>query len=229
MRAGHAFAMMLALLCSGTARAAGEMLHKECAGCHNLNGPVAQTLKEAFAKKGPDLSYAGNKYRQEWLVAWLQKPQRIRPAGVYYGDHIKPGPKGDEIDPATLGDHVAVSREDAAAIAAELMKLRPHDDLIAKEKIAPGTIVKQMGEMNFDKFWGCMACHLIEPDYGGFSGPELYTAAQRLQPEFIASFIRSPQAWEPKTWMPNKGVSDSAIQKMVQYLEVLGKESGDGK
>jgi mono/diheme cytochrome c family protein len=213
---------------SGSALAEG-MLQKDCASCHNISGPVAQTLKEAFAKKGPDLSYAGNKYRQEWIVSWLQKPARIRPAGMYYGDHIKPGVKSDEIDPATLKDHVVLTKADATAVAAELMKLRPHDDLIAKEKIEPGSIDKQMGEMNFDKFWGCMACHLIEPEFGGLSGPELYTAAKRLQPEFIASFIRNPQAWEPKTWMPDKGASNGSIQKFVQYFEVLGKEAANAQ
>jgi len=214
---------------SGTAFAVEGMLQKDCASCHNIAGPVAQTLKEAFAKKGPDLSYAGNKYRQEWLAAWLQKPARIRPAGMYYGDHIKAGAKGDEIDASTLAEHVALSKADATAVAAELMKLKPHDALIAKEKIEPGTIARQMGEMNFDKFQGCMACHLIEPEYGGFSGPELYTAARRLQPEFMASFIRNPQAWEPKTWMPNKEVSDGGIQKLVHYLELLGKESANAQ
>jgi len=213
---------------SGSALAEG-VLQTQCASCHNLTGPVAQTLEAAFAKKGPDLSYAGNKYRQEWLVSWLQKPERIRPAGMYYGNHIKPGAKGDEIDTSTLAPHVALSGVEATAIAAELIKLKPHDALISKEKIAPGTISKQMGEMNFDKFQGCMACHLIEPEYGGVSGPELYSAAKRLQPEFMASFIRNPQAWEPKTWMPNKEVSDGGIQKLVQYLEVLSKESTNAK
>jgi cytochrome c2 len=219
------FLLIAALAFSGVASAEEGKLQKECASCHNISGPVAQTLQEAFAKKGPDFSYAGNKYRQEWIVSWLQKPTRIRPVGMYYGDHIKTGPAGDVIDASTLTDHIALSKEDATAVAAEMMKLKPHDDLIAKEKIEPGTLAKQMGEMNFDKFWGCMACHLIEPEYGGLSGPEVYTAAKRLQPEFIASFIRNPQAWEPKTWMPNKGASEGAIQKFVHYLEVLSQES----
>ena len=214
---------------SGAALAEGGMLQGDCSACHNITGPAAQTLKEAFAKKGPDLFYAGNKYRQEWLVSWLQKPERIRPAGMYYGDHIKPGAKGDEIDTATLKDHVALSKADATKVAHELMELKPHDDLIAREKIEPGTIDKMMGEMNFDKFWGCMACHLIEPEFGGLSGPELYTAAKRLQPEFIASFIRNPQAWEPKAWMPNKAVSEGSIQKLVHYLETLSKETANAK
>jgi mono/diheme cytochrome c family protein len=206
-----------------------EVLQKECASCHNLKGPAPQTLQALWDRKGPDLFYAGNKYRQEWLVEWLQKPQRIRPAGEFYGKHIKPGAKSDEVDAATLENHVALSKDDAVAVANELMKLKPHDDLIAREKIEPGTVSKQMGEMAFDKFMGCMACHFIESDYGGFSGPELYTAGKRLQPEYIASYIRSPQAWDPKIWMPNKHVSDANIQKMVHYLELLAKEGGNDK
>ncbi len=222
--------VLVALLSLSTAAFAdGGMLQKNCVSCHNLSGPASTTVKELWAKKGPDLFYAGNKYREAWLVSWLQKPQRIRPAGMFYGDHIKPGIKSDEIDVSTLKDHVALSSADATAVAADLMKLKPHDDLIAKEKIEPGTITKQMGEMVFDKFWGCMACHLIEPEYGGFSGPELYTAAQRLQPEYMASFIRNPQAWQPKTWMPNKGVSEGNLQKMVHYLQALSQESANAK
>jgi mono/diheme cytochrome c family protein len=219
--------MTALLLFTGAANAEG-LLEKQCASCHNLTGP-AQTLQDLWSRKGPDLFYAGNKYKKEWLVSWLQKPQRIRPAGEFYGNHIKPGSKGDEIDTSTLTDHMALSGADATAAANELMKLRPHDDLIVKEKIEPGSILKQMGELTFDKFNGCMACHLIEPEYGGLSGPELYTAGKRLQPEFMASFIRDPQAWSPKTWMPNKQVTDSGIQKLVQYLEVLGKESANGQ
>lgn len=199
------------------------ILQKDCVTCHNLKGPAPQTLQALWDRKGPDLFYAGNKYRQEWLVEWLQKPQRIRPAGEFYGKHIKPGPKRDEIDATTLENHVALSKDDAVAVAAVLMKLKPHDDLIAKEKIESGTISKQMGEMVFDKFQGCMACHLIEPDYGGLSGPELYTAGKRLQPAFIASYIRSPQAWDPLIWMPNKHVNDANIQKIVNYLELLSQ------
>lgn len=202
------------------------ILQKQCVSCHDLKGPAPQTLQQLWSRKGPDLFYAGNKYRKEWLESWLQKPQRIRPAGEFYGNHIKPGPKGDEIDPSTLTDHVALSHEDAEAVANELMKLKPHDDLIAKEKIDNGTVSRQMGEMAFDKFLGCMACHRIEADYGGLSGPEVYTAGKRLQPEFIASYIRSPQAWDPKIWMPNKHVTDANIQKLVHYLEVLSEEGG---
>lgn len=219
--------MLVLFALSGTALAEGGMLQGECSACHNIKGPAPQALKAVFEKKGPDLYYAGNKYRQEWLVSWLQKPVRIRPAGMFYGGQVKAGAKGDEIESVALTDHVVLSKADATLVAAELMKLKPHDDLIHKEKIEPGTVSRQMGEMAFNKFLGCMACHLIEPEYGGLSGPELYTAAKRLQPQYMASFIRSPQAWDHKSMMPNKQLSDANIQKMVHYLETLSKESAN--
>ena len=224
--------LLALLLAAGSAWAAEDgaaILAQRCAGCHDLKGPAPRTLKELWARKGPDLFYAGNKYRQEWLVSWLQKPQRIRPAGQFYEDHIKRGAKSDEVDPATLSDHVALNHDDAAAAASALMQLAPNGALTAAEKLEPGTISKSMGEMTFDKFFGCLACHQVEPGYGGLSGPELYTAARRLQPQFIASYVRSPQAWDPKIWMPNKHVNDANILKLVRYLEVLGTESVDAK
>lgn len=207
----------------------GKILQKDCVVCHNLSGPAAQTLKEVWSIKGPNLAYAGNKYRKEWLVRWLQSPRQIRPAGEFYGNHIKVGDKHDEVDAATIKGHTVLSKSDAVLVASELMKLKQHDDLIAKEKMVPGKGTKMMDEMMFDKFLGCMACHQIEPDFGGLSGPEVYTASERLQPEYIASFIRNPQAWEPKTWMPNKHVSDSSIQKLGYYFEEIATGAGNGK
>lgn len=227
----HSYILVIAFAVTSPVFAADgkTILGKECVSCHNLTGPAPQTLKELWARKGPDLFYAGNKYREQWLISWLQKPQRIRPAGEFYEDHIKHGEKRDVVDESTLKDHMALSKDDATAVASELMKLKPHNDLISKEKIEPGTISEFMGEMVFDKFLGCMACHRYEPDEGGLSGPELYTVAKRLQPEFIASYIRSPQAWDPKIWMPNKHVSEDNIQKLVRFFSVLSKENGDGK
>ncbi len=229
MRRAVALALLLGVagaVCAADGRA---LLEQQCAGCHNLTGPAPSTLEQLWARKGPDLFYAGNKYREAWLKTWLQAPTRIRPAGEFYVDHIRRGPKGDEIDTASLPAHPQLSAADAEAVAKELMRLRPLDRLTAAEKIEPGSISRTMGEMAFDKFLGCMACHEIEPGYGGLSGPELYTAGRRLQPEFMASYIRSPQAWDPKIWMPNKHVSDPNITKLVRYLEVLSEQDSHGK
>jgi mono/diheme cytochrome c family protein len=205
--------------------AEGETILKaQCSGCHNLTGPAPTTLKELWARKGPDLFYAGNKYKADWMKAWLQKPTRIRPAGEFYANHVKDGPKGDEIDTSTLTTHPSLSAKEAEEVTEALMTRKALSNLIKPGEYQSGTISRSMGEMMFDKFRGCMACHEIEPGYGGLSGPEVYTAAKRLQDDYLISYMRNPQAWDPKIFMPNRHLSESDLQKFVRYFHVLSEE-----
>jgi len=215
------------LTISFSAHAGGiELLEKHaCASCHALTGPAPTTLDQLWQRKGPDLFYAGNKYRQEWIEQWLQQPTRIRPAGMFYMNHITPGPKRNMVDESTLKQHIQLNQHDAKAIAETLANMKSHTALIQTEKhngsISPGPL----GEMMFDKIYGCMACHQIEPGFGGMSGPEVYTAGKRLKPEYMLSYIRNPQAWDPKIWMPNAHLPDNNKQKLVNYMIKLSKES----
>ncbi len=231
MRIRLAFLLSGAMCLLSPAVHAGEdgmhLLKQQCASCHDLTGPAPTTLKALWARKGPDLFYAGDKYRREWLVEWLQHPKRIRPAGEFYRHHIKPGPKRDVVDPSTLKPHPALGKNEAVAVADALMKLHAHRDWIAEEHLDASAKPGPLGEMMFDKIYGCMACHEIEPGYGGLSGPEVYTAGRRLKPEFMLSYIRNPQGWDPKIWMPNKHVPEANIQKLVNYLLELSKEDWD--
>ena len=219
------FSMGLGLPAVGLAATSGEdILKNQCSTCHNLTGPSPSTLQELWARKGPDLFYAGVKYKEEWLEHWLQKPARIRPAGEFYADHAKPAPKGDAIDTSTLASHPALPEADAKAVTAALMRHKAKAELIKPGSYTPGAISKSSGEMLFDKFKGCLACHEIEPGYGGLSGPEVYTAADRLQEGYLVSYLHDPQAWDPKIFMPNRHLSDTDIQKFVDYFRLLSQE-----
>jgi cytochrome c2 len=219
------FVVSLILPASGPAASSGEdVLEHQCSTCHNLTGPSPSTLEELWARKGPDLFYAGVKYKAQWLEHWLQKPDRIRPAGEFYADHARPGPKGDEIDTSTLSPHPALSAADAKAVTAALMQHKAKAELVKPGSYTPGTISKSSGEMLFDKFRGCLACHEIEPGYGGLSGPEVYTVADRLQEDYLVSYLHDPQAWDPKIFMPNRHLSDTDIQKFVDYFRLLSQE-----
>ena len=215
-------AMVSSISLAEAAADGSAILQQQCASCHNLTGPAPSTLAELWQRKGPDLFYAGNKYRSEWIQAWLQHPKRIRPAGMFYRQHIKPGPKQDVVDKSTLKPHVALTKAEASVVAEALMKLKANSALTVNEKLIPGP--SPIGEMMFDKINGCMACHQIEPGYGGMSGPEVFTAGKRLQPAFMLSYIKNPQAWDPKIWMPNKHVPEENIQQLVNYMIELSKE-----
>lgn len=220
----------LALLIAGalqTAAADGmSLLERDCAACHNLTGPAPTTLQALWDRRGPDLFYAGNKYRGEWLEEWLQNPVRVRPAGMYYGSHVRRGDARDEIDERTFEDHPALDAAAAAQATAALMSLRANSHLVTEGEYQSGSISLSSGEMLFDKFRGCMGCHEIEPGYGGLSGPEVYTAARRLQADYMISYMRDPQAWDPRTFMPNKRLSDNDLQRLVHYLRALAEEDG---
>ncbi|MCF6338282.1 MAG: c-type cytochrome [Gammaproteobacteria bacterium] len=223
--------LLVALIVANAALADDGMLilQNRCASCHELSGPAAQSVQELWQRKGPDLFYAGSKYNAEWLEKWLVKPRRIRPAGHHPIQHIKPGNKRDMIDTTTLRPHPALSPNDAKKVTKALMKLKATAEMMGTAVFKGGSISVSFGEMVFDKFNGCMACHEIEPGYGGLSGPEVYTAAKRYQADYLVSFITDPQAWNPKTPMPNRHVSAPNIQKIVQYLQALAKENWDEK
>ncbi len=203
----------------------GNSLDSQCISCHAVSGKPAQTLKALWERKGPDLSSAGIKYKPEWLVQWLQNPVRIRPAGLFYGNHIVKGEKSDVIDTASLVKHPQLTADEAKQATEILMTLKQNQQLITGGDYKPGTVSMTLGEMTFDKFKGCLACHQIEPGYGGLSGPEVYTAASRLQEDYLISFMRNPQVWEPKSIMPNKHLKERDLQKIVHYLRALSKEN----
>jgi len=213
-----------------------EILNTRCAYCHDFKGPAPQTIRALWKRDAPDLFFAGNKYRRDWLVAWLQKPVRIRPSGVNYLRAINSTPtslmttkKGRKYD-VLWGkflkplQHEILTNTEAEAVANVLMGLTRNYALTANETLDESkTVSLDAGELLIDKVYGCQSCHQIEPGYGGYTGPELYTAGRRLQPEFILSYIRQPKKWDPKIWMPNMHVKPDDLQKISNYLILLSK------
>ncbi|MDQ6967624.1 MAG: c-type cytochrome [Mariprofundaceae bacterium] len=223
-----AFAAM-ALLWSVNASAGAvegfKFMEKQaCAACHNITGEVsAKTV--GLWRKGPALYYAGDKYNQNWIESWLQKPTRIRPSGEFYLDHTQTGVKWNTLRHDSLKPHVKLAALDARNVALALTELRAKDALVNVEHYnADMTVPSGLGDMMFDKVNGCLACHSIEPNYGGLSGPELYTAAARLKPEYMLSYIRNPQAWNHKSWMPRRELSEEDMQKTVNYIISLASD-----
>lgn len=219
-------AMFAAAVNANPAQAADgeQILRSQCVECHELDAAGPDNLQELWAQQGPNFSHAGNKYKQEWIASWLTSPTRIRPAGMFYGNHIKPGPEQDRIVESSLVDHVSLAPAQAEAVAEALMQYRGRSELIEAGAYEPGSISLSMGDLLFIKFRGCASCHRVSPDYGGVSGPEVYTAARRLQEDYIISFLKDPQAWSPLTFMPKYHLKDSDLQKFVHYFRALAEE-----
>lgn len=200
------------------------ILQSKCAACHTMTKPENAGLDHIWTRKGPDLFYAGSKFREEWLVQWLQNPTRIRPAGEFYFKHVKPGAGVDEIDQSTLQPHMKLTPDEAKAVAETLMTKTAPPDVIPKAIYKDQQTSMTMGSMFFNKLRGCSSCHQSAPGVGGLSGPELYTGGQRLQPDYIYAYIQDPQKIDPHVWMPTLGLSDTDIQRLTSYIVQLSAQ-----
>lgn len=227
MKCTRVIVAVAGLLLSWQAQADGAATaQQQCAACHALTEPdfAALGIAERLERKAPPLYYAGNKYRAEWLQQWLQEPQRIFPAGYFPNAALISTEEGDIVDTANLPQHLALDAATAEEVSAYLMTLRARDALVADLSYTEGKQALRMATMDFRKFKGCDSCHQDAAGEGGFSGPVLYNAWQRLQPTYMLSFIKDPRAWDTNTIMPRMEMTDAAVSKLVDYLRMTGGE-----
>lgn len=220
-------AMALVAIEPAWAEDASFDLSKNCASCHALAKPADASFERLWTRKGPDLWYAGNKFKQDWLADWLQDPKPIRPVGYPYFKTIREGTDHDEVDPAKLTVHPTLPKAEAEAAATALMALKGPPDLVPEGSFKGDVSGARMGALSFNKLRGCTACHQGDEGKGGMSGPELTDAGTRLQPDFIAAYTTDPQRFDPHVWMPTLKLNDKDIQRITGYL--TGLTGGDKK
>lgn len=198
--------------------AAGKKIFeaKNCGSCHRMTGPTDPVPVTERAKiKGPPLWFAGSKFKKEWLTAWLAKPAPIR--RVKYGTLTK-----------GTNAHSSLSAADAAEVGSYLMSLT--DSSVKAGAAEAGEISRRArfkAETLFAKTQVCFGCHEYPSDrgnIGGFTGPSLVGAGQRLQADWILSFLKNNVRYYPDGRMPVYGpqafnkYSDEDIELLAQYV-----------
>lgn len=164
---------------------------KGCGGCHYTQGPAREkTISDQLAKKGPELWYAGSKFQDEWLTAWLADPKPIRPM------------KFNSMTEENPGDHPALGTDDAGSVSQFLMSLT--SDVVVADSVRPKKNPK--GRLIFTKKMPCSGCHQYEGRggalAGGRSGPTLVGAGDRLNPDWILAYLMEPKTFKPVKMMP---------------------------
>ncbi|MBI3813890.1 MAG: c-type cytochrome [Nitrospinae bacterium] len=188
---------------------------KKCGSCHKMQGPAVKTIAEVLKRQSPDLFYAGSKFKEAWLVGFLQNPTIIRPAGTVYVNHIKTGEKKDEIvdvKPCAA----KLSKDEAEAVAKYLMTLK--EPSMKTGVIVDENFSKAKAKILFTQKEACHGCHRIKADEGGVSCPTLYNAGARLNPDWIYDFIKDPMKYDPKIWMPKRDLSDEDFILLSKFI-----------
>lgn len=212
--------LLSAMLIAGPAMAAdGKALveSNKCGSCHKMQGPAVKTIAEVLQRKAPDLFYAGSKFNKEWLVKYIQNPTELRPGGVVYINNITTD--GDQDKPKADKCASKLSAGDAAAVADYLMTLK--DPNMKTGVFKKGKVSKARAKMLMMKQEACNACHVFGKKGGGVSCPTFVGIGERLNPDWMYSFLKDPQYWDPKIWMAKREFDDATLQMMVNYLLVI--------
>src|SRR3546814_5439725 len=72
-----------------------------------------------------------------------------------------------------------------------------------------------MGKLAFGKLRGCVACHQDVQGQGGLSGSQLYDAGQRLRPDYVLTYTKDPQKFDPHVWMQTLTLPEHDLQRMT--------------
>ena len=203
----------------------GVLARLGCDTCHLTLAPDdAQRTVERYAdRRGPDLFYAGAKYRADWLAAWLADPLPIRPAGITPSDRTRRSPDGDVLESMPT-PHPRLESQRIDEVVRALAALEWGRDLLPQAAPVLPSMPRMLAELNFTKFKGCGSCHRVSSDGPPLSGPDLFGAWMRLRPEFLASYIAKPQAWDPVAPMPDYGLTTAEVGKLMEYLRLLSEE-----
>jgi mono/diheme cytochrome c family protein len=181
----------------------------ECFKCHgNLgagDGPSAKDLKDEDKRpiKPRDLTqsiYRGGGERND-IYARLVTGMDGTPMPSY-GDVIE-GP-----DMWDLVDYVVSLRAPTAP------RPRPADPIAAGREVAAK--------------YSCFGCHVLDDGNGGAVGPDLRVSAQKLFPEWVRAFLKSPREYgKIYPWrvyrMPDLRLSDEEVDVVTKYLAAMGK------
>lgn len=210
--AGAVSVTVMGLASTALAGAEGEQIFKakKCADCHATSGPSkVASIDEWEKRKGPDLWYAGSKFNEAWLEKWLAAPTPIR------------GVKWNTLEPNTE-KHAALAGKEGHEVAEYLMTLKDKD--VAAGAANQG-VSKPQAKIQFEKKQACYACHQVKGGakiLGGTSGPTFVGAKERLNPDFVAAYLKNSGKYDPKGRMPNFSyLSDPDVAKLAGYIKFL--------
>ena len=184
----------------------GLRLFKElgCNGCHKAEG----FGKDKYKMIGPDLTGISSKVSAGWLVEWLKDPKVFRSA--------------------TRMPKFMFEEDEAKAISSYLWQNSSDADLPAKRdyREAQEEFDEEMieeGAYIFESV-GCLACHSDVADTEKTHGPNLARIGEKVNAEYLVSWLLEPKARQPRTRMPDLGLDEEDARFLAAYLMSLRSE-----
>jgi mono/diheme cytochrome c family protein len=192
-----------------------------CVGCHRLQGI------ERTEMLGPDLTSIGTKVSRQWIYKWLKEPRTVTDSN---GAVTVNGYNSEETPPRM--PQFRLTEPELRSLSAYLSSLRSkavqpyHFDprIVAAWSKRPD--LAEQGEVRFRQMF-CSTCHSLAVTragetklIGGDIGPELTKVGSKVNPEWLAAWLRDPQAYLPHSKMPRYQWTDEDLYTVTQYIAV---------
>ncbi|MDR4496787.1 MAG: c-type cytochrome [Candidatus Scalindua sp.] len=165
-----------------------------CYGCHQTKG----FGDDKFMMIAPSLTGIGSKVNAYWLYEWLMGPKNFR-ASTRMPDFI-------------------LEEDDAKAIASYLWQNSEGFDAGEVEEFDDETIDE--GAYIFESV-GCLACHSDVAEDGMVHGPNLARIGEKVNFEYLVSWLLDPKSLQPKTSMPDFRLDEENARMLAAFLTTL--------
>ncbi len=170
-----------------------------CVRCHSVRQPDG-TLMQA-TDDPPSLEHIADKTSREWIYAWIKNPQ------AYAVSATMPN--------FALTDDEA--RDISAFLIAQSSALLPAHSPAQAAPVDAAAAASLYGQ-SF-----CASCHAMQNAagnlVGGNIGPELTRVGSKAKPQWLESWLRNPNDYDPDTRMPHYRFDDKQIALLAGFLE----------
>ena len=197
----------------------GKMMQSNCRNCHaeviELEGaPDLTKGKKLFVKLGCPGCHLADGYSQEAKVgpALLKVASKVNPSWLYRW--VK-NPK--EYLPNTRMPDFGFNDKDALGVTAYLLSASEKTYQLP-EKYESGD--PENGQKLFESV-GCLACHEIKEKGENF-GPDLSRIANKVNADWVVSWVSNPKHYNDNSTMPNLRLSVEQASDITAYLMQFG-------
>jgi cbb3-type cytochrome oxidase cytochrome c subunit len=190
-----------------------------CVGCHHLQGI------ERSEMLGPDLTNIGIKVSRQWIYKWLKEPRTVTDSS---GNVTLNGYDSEGTPPRM--PQFRLTELELRALSGYLSTLQGnpvqavHFDprVVAAWSKRPDLV--DQGELRFRQMF-CSTCHSFAVTragetemIGGDIGPELTKVGSKVNPDWLAAWLRDPQSYLPHSRMPRYQWTDEDLYQVTQYI-----------
>ncbi len=170
-----------------------------CVRCHTVKRPDGTVM--TATDDPPPLQHIADKTSREWIFAWLKNPQAYSVS-------------------ATM-PNFGLSDDDASDISAFLISQStplPHPAAQSAQAASDPTAGASLYGESF-----CASCHAVQNAagalVGGDLGPELTRVGSKVKPQWLETWLRNPDDYDPNTAMPHYRFTEPQVATLAKFLE----------